>query len=67
MTNLFTGHTIEQTVVDWLKDFGAEFPFDGSVRTLASRCDTLLPKLMRGEGEGIILSLAFDQYEFQSS
>jgi hypothetical protein len=51
----FTEPIIEQTAIDWLKDlgysyaFGPEIPLDGSLSTLASLRDTLLPKLMRGE------------------
>jgi hypothetical protein len=52
----FTESIIEQATLDWLKDlgysyaFGPETAFGGSVYTVASLRDTLLPKLIRGEG-----------------
>jgi hypothetical protein len=54
MTN-FAESTIEQAAIDWLKElgyiyaFGPEIAFDGSVCTLVSLRDTLLPKLKPGE------------------
>jgi hypothetical protein len=51
----FSESIIEQAGIDWLTGlgydyaFGLEITFDGSVCTLASLRDSLLPKLMRGE------------------
>ena len=51
----FTESTIEQAVIDWLKELGSsysfesEIAFDSYVCKLASLWDSLLPKVMRGE------------------
>lgn len=51
----FTESIIEQAAIDWLQSLGYAYAFGPDLvcrwrhRTLASLCDALLPKLMRGE------------------